>query len=201
MFLLSSSLKNVRKLRATLGLGLGSAGLRFRKYKKRFILRNYKTFLILEQESSIFLLFLGFGREVRQVFLSITTIITTYYYYWYYLWEVLIITTVLFMRGTYYHYWYYLWEVLLITTGTIYERYLLLLLVLFMRGTSYHYWYYLWEVLIHKLNLQQNKVVSGKSPFFLIGPFCTRHSICLNIGFWKDSFVSECCPFIWSTLK
>ena len=148
MFLLSSSLKNVRKLRATLGLGLGSAGLRFRKYKKRFILRNYKTFLILEQESSIFLLFLGFGREVRQVVLSITTIITTYYYYWYYIWEVLVITT-----GTIYERYlllllYYLWEVLIITTGTIYERYFLSLLVLFMRGTYYYYWYYLWEVLL-----------------------------------------------------
>ena len=27
------------------------------------------------------------------------------------------------------------------------------------------------------------KVVSGKSAFFVIGLFCTRHSICLNLGF------------------
>ena len=27
------------------------------------------------------------------------------------------------------------------------------------------------------------KVVSDKSPFFVIGPLCTPHSICLNFGF------------------
>ena len=26
-------------------------------------------------------------------------------------------------------------------------------------------------------------VFSGKTPFFFIGPFCTPHPICLNIGF------------------
>ena len=30
---------------------------------------------------------------------------------------------------------------------------------------------------------QKNKVVTGKAPFFAIGPFCTHHSICLNTGF------------------
>ena len=34
-----------------------------------------------------------------------------------------------------------------------------------------------------KQNLQKNKVVTGKTPFFVIGPFCTHRSICLNIGF------------------
>ena len=34
-----------------------------------------------------------------------------------------------------------------------------------------------------------NKVVIGKTPFFVIGPFCTYHSICLNIGFLEGSFV------------
>ena len=29
----------------------------------------------------------------------------------------------------------------------------------------------------------KNKVVTGKTPFFVIGPFCTHHSICLNISF------------------
>ena len=29
----------------------------------------------------------------------------------------------------------------------------------------------------------ENKVVTGKAPFFLIGRFCTPRSICLNIGF------------------
>ena len=27
------------------------------------------------------------------------------------------------------------------------------------------------------------RIVTGKTPFFVIGPFCTHHSICLNIGF------------------
>ena len=35
-----------------------------------------------------------------------------------------------------------------------------------------------------KQNLQKNRVVTGKTPFFEIGPFCICHSICLsNIGF------------------
>ena len=42
---------------------------------------------------------------------------------------------------------------------------------------------YLYEVLILKLNLQNNKVVSGKTPFFVIGSFCTFPSNCLNISF------------------
>ena len=29
----------------------------------------------------------------------------------------------------------------------------------------------------------KNKVVTGKTPFFAIGSFCSHHSICLNIGF------------------
>ena len=39
------------------------------------------------------------------------------------------------------------------------------------------------EVLKLKQNLQKNKIVTGKTPFFVIGPFCAHHSICLNIGF------------------
>ena len=30
---------------------------------------------------------------------------------------------------------------------------------------------------------EKNEVVSGKTPFFLIGPFCTHHCFCLNIAF------------------
>ena len=30
---------------------------------------------------------------------------------------------------------------------------------------------------------KKNKVVTGKSQFFVKGLFCTPHSICLNIGF------------------
>ena len=32
-------------------------------------------------------------------------------------------------------------------------------------------------------NFQKNKVVTGKTPLFVIGPFYSCHSICLNIGF------------------
>ena len=47
-----------------------------------------------------------------------------------------------------------------------------------------------------KQNYQKkNKVVTGKTPFFVIGPFCTPHSICLNIGFWQGSFVWKCYIF------
>ena len=37
-----------------------------------------------------------------------------------------------------------------------------------------------------KLNqiFKKSKVVTGRSSFFVIGPFCTPHSVCLNIGFW-----------------
>ena len=40
------------------------------------------------------------------------------------------------------------------------------------------------EVLILKQNvLKKKKVVTGKTRFLVIGPFCTTHSICHNIGF------------------
>ena len=58
-------------------------------------------------------------------------------------------------------------------------------------GQLVHQINYLEEILILKLNFQKNEVVSGKSPFFVIGPFCTPHSICLNIGFWQVSSVCE----------
>ena len=41
----------------------------------------------------------------------------------------------------------------------------------------------------------KNKVVTGKTPLFVIGPFCSRHSICLNIGFWQSSFEWKWCVF------
>ena len=31
-------------------------------------------------------------------------------------------------------------------------------------------------------NFQKKKKSIGKTPLFVIGPFCSRHSICLNIG-------------------
>ena len=36
-------------------------------------------------------------------------------------------------------------------------------------------------------NFLKNKVVTGKTPLFVIGPFCSRHSICFNIGFQQSS--------------
>ena len=33
-------------------------------------------------------------------------------------------------------------------------------------------------------------VVGGKTPFFVISPFSSHHSICLNNGFWQGSFAS-----------
>ena len=39
------------------------------------------------------------------------------------------------------------------------------------------------EVLKLKQNFQKNEVVTGKTPFFVIGPFRTHHSICLKIVF------------------
>ena len=40
------------------------------------------------------------------------------------------------------------------------------------------------EVLKLKQNFQKNKLVTGKALFFVMGPFCSHHSIiCLNIGF------------------
>ena len=38
--------------------------------------------------------------------------------------------------------------------------------------------------LVHQILKQKNRVVTDKTPFFVIGPFCSHHSICLNIGFW-----------------
>ena len=34
-----------------------------------------------------------------------------------------------------------------------------------------------------KLNFQKNKVVSGETPLYIIGTFCTPHFIILNIDF------------------
>ena len=47
-------------------------------------------------------------------------------------------------------------------------------------GTSNQY---LHEVLKLKQNFRKNKVVTDKTLFFVIGSFCTHHSICFKIGF------------------
>ena len=56
---------------------------------------------------------------------------------------------------------------------------------------------FLKEVLKLTQNLQkkEKKVVTGKTPFYVIGPFCIHHSICLNIGFRYSSFVWKSYPF------
>ena len=42
---------------------------------------------------------------------------------------------------------------------------------------------------------KKNKVVTGKTPFSVIGSSWSYHSICLNIGFWYGSFCMEMMPF------
>ena len=49
-----------------------------------------------------------------------------------------------------------------------------------------------------KFSLKQ-KLISGKSAFFVIGQFCTPRSIYLNIDFLQVSFVWKCCVFSSST--
>ena len=38
------------------------------------------------------------------------------------------------------------------------------------------------EILKLKQIFQKNKAVTGKTPLFVIGQFCSCHTICLNIG-------------------
>ena len=50
------------------------------------------------------------------------------------------------------------------------------------------------QVSYTQLKLKKKKkelVVSGKNPFFVMGPFRTSHSVCLNTGFWQGSFVGN----------
>ena len=42
---------------------------------------------------------------------------------------------------------------------------------------------YITEVLKLKQKLQKNKVITGKTLFFVVGPFLTHHFICLRIDF------------------
>ena len=50
-----------------------------------------------------------------------------------------------------------------------------------------------------QIKYSKNKVVSDKTPLFVIGPFCIRNSICINIGFGQGNFVRKCCVFLYST--
>ena len=51
------------------------------------------------------------------------------------------------------------------------------------------------SILLLKQGFQKRKVVNRKTTFFVIGPFSTPHSICLNSGFWQSSFVWNYCVF------
>ena len=51
------------------------------------------------------------------------------------------------------------------------------------------------EVLKLKQIFQKNKAVTGKTPLFVIGQFCGRHSICLNTGFRQSNFECKWCVF------
>ena len=45
------------------------------------------------------------------------------------------------------------------------------------------------------------EVVTGKTPFFVVGSFCSHHSVCLNIGFWQSIFAWKWCAFNLSGLN
>ena len=51
-----------------------------------------------------------------------------------------------------------------------------------------------------EIKFQKNKVVTGKTPFCVVDPFCTPHSICLSIGFWEYSFIRKFYAFNLSIL-
>ena len=46
-----------------------------------------------------------------------------------------------------------------------------------------------------KKKIKKNKVVTSKTPFFVMSLLCTPHSIFLNISFGRDSFLWKCCIF------
>ena len=68
-------------------------------------------------------------------------------------------------------------------------------------GWSVHQINSLYEVLKLKQNFWKNKVVTDKTPFFVIGLFWTFHSNCLNIGFWHCNFAWKLCVFNLSTFS
>ena len=59
----------------------------------------------------------------------------------------------------------------------------------------------LYKVFKLKQNFWKDKIVTGKTPFFVMGQFSNLHSFCLNIGFWQRSFLWKCCVFNLSTFK
>ena len=59
----------------------------------------------------------------------------------------------------------------------------------------------IYDVFKLKQNFRKNWVVTGKTPFFVIGPFCTPYSFRLNISFWQSSFVWKCSVVNLSTFN
>ena len=55
-------------------------------------------------------------------------------------------------------------------------------------GSLVHQINFFQEVVKLRQIFQKSKVVTDKTPLFVIGPFCSRHFICVNIGFWQSSF-------------
>ena len=65
-------------------------------------------------------------------------------------------------------------------------------------GTANQLFY---EVLKLRQNFRKTKLVTVKTWFFVIGSFCTPHSICLTIGSWWNRFVWKCWVFNLSTFN
>ena len=47
-----------------------------------------------------------------------------------------------------------------------------------------------------QIKFSLNKVISGKTLFFPVGPYCSPHSICLDTDFKKGSFSLKYCILI-----
>ena len=69
----------------------------------------------------------------------------------------------------------------------------------FRKAWIWHQSNSLYQILKLKQNFRKNKLVTDKFPFFVISPFCTLHSIYLNIGFWQSSFAWKWWVFNLST--
>ena len=62
-------------------------------------------------------------------------------------------------------------------------------------GSLIHQINSIYEVLKLEKIFQKNKVATGKTPLFVIGPFCSHHSVWLNIGFEQSSCEWKWCVF------
>ena len=47
-----------------------------------------------------------------------------------------------------------------------------------------------------QIKFSLNKVISGKTLFFPVGPYCSPHSICLDTDFKKGSFSLKYCILV-----